>query len=160
MSRKTKTREYKAWIQARHRCNNPNSHAWCNYGARGIKVKFSNFDEFFEHIGPCPDGMSLDRINNDGHYEHGNVRWTDRVTQMNNRNFCVKITHRGMTMTVTEWSRYLGVTATMIFQRLQKWKSIEQVLDIPPIPKSLNRKKLALSHDHGPPEGVPGPISP
>ena len=61
----------------------------CNTGHGGyytcIEFRFNSFEEFYEELGPRPDGMSLDRINNLGHYEPGNVRWATHQEQCNNR---------------------------------------------------------------------------
>lgn len=82
---RSRTPEYRAYIDAKSRCNNPNCQRYKTHGARGIKFLFANFDEFFAEIGRRPDGLTLDRINNDGHYEAGNVRWATPSQQMSNR---------------------------------------------------------------------------
>jgi hypothetical protein len=79
-----KSCEYQAYQHAKSRCENPDTKHYENYGGRGIQFKFNSFEEFFEEIGPRPDGKSLDRIDNDGHYEIGNVRWSTRKEQQNN----------------------------------------------------------------------------
>ncbi len=81
----TNSREYRSWISARQRCNNPNAPNYPSYGGRGIRFLFKDFQEFIEHIGPRPDGMTLDRINVDGSYEAGNVRWATPAQQTQNR---------------------------------------------------------------------------
>jgi hypothetical protein len=75
------------------RCEDPRLLGYRYYGARGIKVcerwhDWALFDaDITRLIGPCPEGMSLDRIDNDGNYEPGNVRWaTRRQQQLNSRN--------------------------------------------------------------------------
>lgn len=68
-------REYHAFCAARNRCTNSKNKSWHNYGGRGIEFKFKSFEEFYVHIGPKPEGLTLDRIRNEGHYEIGNVHW-------------------------------------------------------------------------------------
>ena len=84
-----KTKEYSIWNAMRQRCTNPNSQRWKHYGGRGIKVCdewLKSFVSFYEHIGPKPGPeYSLDRINNDGNYEPGNVRWATIIQQANNQ---------------------------------------------------------------------------
>lgn len=83
MSRKP---EHKSFLAARQRCRNPRDRAYRNYGGRGIEFRFKSFGEFYEEIGPRPTfNHSVDRINVNGHYEKGNVRWATRAEQVKNR---------------------------------------------------------------------------
>lgn len=83
------TPEYSTWYGMITRCTNPRQPAYKNYGGRGITVceRWRNsFAEFFTDMGPRPEGLSLDRINNDGNYEPGNCRWaTRREQRLNSR---------------------------------------------------------------------------
>lgn len=75
----------------RARCENPKSVDYKNYGGRGIKIHpdFTTYDAFrswiTENLGDRPPGYSLDRINNDGNYEPGNLRWASPQQQATNR---------------------------------------------------------------------------
>lgn len=83
-------REFSSWACAKSRCFNPRMRAYPRYGGRGISMHPAwrdDFTAFLAYMGPCPEGHSLDRINNDGDYEPGNVRWADARTQrLNARN--------------------------------------------------------------------------
>ncbi|MGA7988021.1 MAG: hypothetical protein WCB51_06440 [Candidatus Dormiibacterota bacterium] len=81
------TRTYHAWKSMVRRCTNPSSADWPRYGGRGITVcnRWHRFENFLADMGPCPDDLTLDRINNDGNYEPGNCRWTTWEQQMRNR---------------------------------------------------------------------------
>jgi hypothetical protein len=80
------TPEYVAWMNARDRCNRKRNLYYKHYGGRGIKVKFTSFLDFLKEIGHKPSpAHSLDRIDNDGHYEKGNIRWATRTEQNENR---------------------------------------------------------------------------
>lgn len=76
------TPEGRAWRNARQRCTNPNFPQYSDYGGRGIEFRFTAFKQFFAEIGPRPTpAHTLDRKDNDGHYEPGNVRWATRKEQ-------------------------------------------------------------------------------
>ena len=83
---------YHDWYLMKGRCNNPNNSRYKYYGARGIKVCEEwdkSFEAFYEYVSKLPDygtpTYTLDRINNDGNYEPGNVRWASKKTQALNR---------------------------------------------------------------------------
>lgn len=80
---------YRTLLQ-RDAVTNSNASNWGKYGARGIKFLFTSFEQFFAELGPRPEGMSLDRIENDGNYEVGNVRWATLEEQNSNRRYCKK----------------------------------------------------------------------
>ena len=76
------------------RCTNPNKESYHNYGGRGIKIHPDWFDFriFLADVGPRPSkAHSLDRINVDGNYEPGNVRWATSKEQALNRQVPVNI---------------------------------------------------------------------
>lgn len=74
------------WVMMRNRCNSPLARNYHNYGGRGIRVcdRWNSFSVFLEDVGARPPGTSLDRIDNNGNYEPGNVRWASRRTQILN----------------------------------------------------------------------------
>lgn len=80
------TTEYGAYRSARQRCNTTTHHAYKDYGGRGVEFRFQSYMEFLDHIGRKPTPKhTLDRIDNDGHYELGNVKWSTMKEQCNNR---------------------------------------------------------------------------
>lgn len=77
---------YKCFTNAKQRCTNPNSISYKNYGGRGIKFLYTSFEEFLNDVGPRPSmSHTLERINNNGHYEIGNVVWATWDVQVKSR---------------------------------------------------------------------------
>lgn len=85
------SRIYTCWKGVMRRCLNVDAGDYRRYGGRGITVHEPWRDPaVFIHdveaeIGPMPDGLTLDRINNSGNYEPGNIRWATRIAQAQNR---------------------------------------------------------------------------
>lgn len=79
--------EYRAWVDMRRRCENPDYSKFKNWGGRGIKVcvRWSKFENFLADMGLRPDGHSLERIDNDGDYEPLNCKWAPWSEQLRNR---------------------------------------------------------------------------
>lgn len=82
---------YATWVGMRQRCNNPKNPSYASYGGRGIKVdpRWNDLATFISdvesEIGVRPPGKSLDRKENDGNYEPGNVQWADAHQQAINQ---------------------------------------------------------------------------
>jgi hypothetical protein len=69
------------------RCFNPNNRWYPDYGGRGPTVceDWCNFENFYADMLDPPDGLSIDRIDNDGNYEPSNCRWATPVEQRANQ---------------------------------------------------------------------------
>lgn len=74
------------YYAARRRCTNSCDRHYKDYGGRGIEFRFKSFQEFITEVGPRPSPeLTLDRVDNDGHYEQGNLRWATPKEQASNR---------------------------------------------------------------------------
>jgi hypothetical protein len=116
-----KTPEYLAYGQAKARCENPARKEYARYGGRGIEFRFTSFQQFLADIGRRPTRYhSLDRKDNDGHYEPGNVRWATPDEQQHNirRNYWLTID--GVSKVIADWSKESGRQYGVIVRRLAK----------------------------------------
>jgi hypothetical protein len=82
------TPEWTSYHSAKKRCNPKFSHLYADWSGRGIEFRFTSFEQFLADVGPRPEpkfSYSLDRKENDGHYEPGNVKWSTKKQQARNR---------------------------------------------------------------------------
>jgi hypothetical protein len=104
---------YAVWVAMRQRCKDPNDRNYKNYGGRGIKVsdEWNDYAVFYKDMGERPEGMQIERIDNDGDYCKENCIWGDLITQANNRRSTTIFTIDGKKVKRTEiqnqmkWSR-------------------------------------------------------
>ncbi len=77
---------YNSWRAMRARCLRPDDSRYPDYGGRGIKIcdRWMVFANFLADMGERPEGLTLDRIENDGDYEPGNCRWAGKLVQARN----------------------------------------------------------------------------
>jgi hypothetical protein len=128
----TQTVEYRVFRRARVRCTDPNCKDYFRYGGRGIKFLFSSFQEFINCVGRKPSpAHSLDRIDNNGNYEPGNVRWATQTDQARNRRTNHLVTIGGETKTVTEWARERGLNEFTVFTRIYDGWAPETAITTP-----------------------------
>jgi len=86
----------KAFRAARAACLRPKHVNWPICGGRGIEFRFKSFEEFFEELGERPKGKILDRIDSNGHFEKGNVRWVPPWAAIHNRRIYGDHKYRGV----------------------------------------------------------------
>lgn len=142
------TREYDRWSDMKSRCYNPTSTSYPRYGGRGIKVCsrwLGSFPAFLEDMGPCPDGMSLERKDSNRDYAPDNCCWATLEEQNNNRRSNRMITHDGVTLTLAQWARKLNMDRTTLFCRLRHHSPAHAFQpDIPKLPrKPMSRETKA-----------------
>jgi hypothetical protein len=138
-----RTAEYGIWKGMRQRCTNPTVRDYHRYGGRGIEVceRWESFTAFLADVGPRPGpGYSLDRIDNDGDYEPGNVRWATAKEQQRNTDRVRRFTYQGETLTLPEWAERVGMPAALIGRRVWSGWSVEAALTTPPLRRGLRAR--------------------
>jgi hypothetical protein len=117
------------YIQMRQRCNNPNNHAYHNYGKRGIRVDgWKDLSAFIEWavVNGYAAGLTLERKNNELGYNPDNCIWATRVEQNNNSRRNRRITAFGETKSMSLWAQdsRCNTTETGLRKRLNRgWTS-------------------------------------
>lgn len=127
--------ELMALKNAMQRCGNPKSPEYPNYGGRGIRVCQEWIDDirlFIDHIGRrVSDFHSLDRIDVNGNYEPGNVRWATATEQMNNYRKNIRIVIDGVAKTPREWSQETGFPIGIIYDRYSAGWPANEIISVP-----------------------------
>jgi hypothetical protein len=120
--------EYRALAGIKERCSNPKIKNFHRYGGRGIKVcdrwlhgegNLSGIECFVADLGRKPSpAHSVERMDNDGHYEPGNCRWATPQEQSNNtrRNKTIEI--NGRTLTIAQAAREFGIPYARLWARI------------------------------------------
>lgn len=127
----TNTVEFEVWYSMKRRCSDPRVRGYKNYGARGICVckRWERFENFIFDMGLRPSPQhSLERIDNNGNYEPGNVRWATRVEQARNKRTNHVLSFNGETMCASAWAERIGVKPKTLLERLRKGMPVERAL--------------------------------
>ena len=131
------SRLYCIWSSMKDRCFRSNFRQWKDYGGRGIKVcdewrnNYSVFKTWALSNG-YHEGLTIDRINNDGNYEPCNCRWVTMKEQMNNKNNNHNISYNGKCQSLTKWAEELGIRRKTLDCRINRYHwPIEKALTTP-----------------------------
>lgn len=127
-------RTYQSWADMRSRCSNPKHKRYAAYGGRGIKFceRWDSFEAFVEDMGLKPDGLTLDRIDNDGDYEPDNCRWATYRDQNKNKRTTTTYRYDGRDQTIEEWAEEIGMPRTMLSERIHRYGwSIKKAIEMP-----------------------------
>jgi len=124
---------YRLWSGVKSRCLNPSTQHYARYGGRGIRFHpaWLDFAVFRDDVGERPEGATLERIDNNGHYEPGNVSWATRKEQANNRSTNTYVEHNGETRTLMQWSEHLGYSYGMMRSRWREGVRPPELMEAP-----------------------------
>lgn len=114
-----RTRSYTTWESMKSRCLNPNDKFWKDYGGRGITVcdKWMSFEGFYEDMGDKPEGMTIDRIDNNKGYSKENCQWATMKHQNRNKRDTLYLTCGGVTKCLAEWAEDTGIKYHTLYWR-------------------------------------------
>lgn len=127
------SREYKTWCSMMRRCYDINHPHYKSYGGRGIKVfePWHDFRNFYAEMGKKPEGLSIERMNNDGNYEPSNCVWANASQQANNRRSTLKLKFNNTTKSLRDWCTEYNIDKLTVYKRLRKGWSISDALITP-----------------------------
>ena len=126
------------------RCTNPNHPRWDYYGGRGITVcaEWRSFAAFRAAMGERPDGMTIERVDNERGYEPGNCRWATAKEQSDNRR-----ERRLDPTTLTEKCRAAGMPYHVVYQRLKSGWTWERAISQPLRPHVSDEHRRQLGEE-------------
>ena len=136
------------WASIKDRCNNPKSQGYANYGGRGIKCLICSYQEFEDHIGFSPSRQhSVDRIDVNGNYAIGNIRWATPTEQAQNTRSYRLITFNGETKHISVWAKELGLGIATLQSRIAAW-GIERAIKTPKLHWTEEAAKIRKARTH------------
>ena len=129
----TNSKTWRAWKEARQRCENPRNKNFGDYGGRGIKVceAWSSFSTFLRDVGPCPPGHEADRIDVDGDYEPGNIRWVKKGCGRRRSDVLVSLSLPFLTIheaTLSELADLFEIPSKTLYARLRAGCSASELV--------------------------------
>jgi len=130
----SKTATYKSWCGMIERCENESNKRYSSYGGRGIRICDrwrQSFEFFVEDMGIRPDGLSLDRIDNNGDYEPSNCRWANARGQARNRRSNIWVEYQGDRLLISDWAKRLGIQRTTLEYRKKAGWTDKEIIETP-----------------------------
>lgn len=130
------TRLYRIWHGMKNRTNNKNADCYKDYGGRGIEVckewenSFADFRNWALDNG-YEEGLTIDRIDNDGNYEPKNCRWVTQKENDRNKRNNKTVEYNGEKRTIAEWAERYCISYSTLKTRLRKGMTIEKALETP-----------------------------
>ena len=114
------TRAYSSWGAMKRRCDLPSQWNYPYYGGRGISYdpRWKTFENFLSDMGPCPEGLSLDRVDSNKDYSKDNCRWADKTTQVMNRRNALLVEFRGEVVTLKSLCEQYKIKYTTLRKRI------------------------------------------
>lgn len=118
-----RTREYRIWRAVKDRCFNERNSHFDYYGGRGITMcdRWKNdFTAFLADMGPCPDGLTIERIDVNAHYDPSNCKWATYREQRQNQRRSKFVDYEGQRWNLKELCRHLGVKYNAVYDAVTR----------------------------------------
>lgn len=133
------------WRGLIKRCEHRNRRDYQHYGARGIRVceEWHDFEVFYEWAMThgYRQGLTIDRVNNNGGYNPGNCRWISARANANNRTTARRYSIDGHTKTLTQWCTIYGIPDYVVLHRINDYGwSVEDAFKTPRGEKPLSKR--------------------
>lgn len=124
---------FDVWNNLNQRCNNPKNPRYKDYGGRGIKVceRWHKFENFLADMGDPPNGMEIDRIDNNAGYSFENCRWTIKRINMNNRRNTLEFEWKGVVKPLSFICEECNASLHHVTERLKLGWTLEKALSTP-----------------------------
>lgn len=126
------------WYKMVKRCYQISNSDYANYGGRGIGVYVAwknSLDVFYNYCKTLDNafkpGFTIDRIDNNGNYEPGNIRFASHKVQCNNKRSNRSYTYKNKTQNISQWAEEYNLKWEFIRDRLELGFTIEEALTIP-----------------------------
>ena len=136
------TQFYTVFTNMKQRCENPNHKSFKDYGAKGIKVEWNDFIEFYndmyqsylahvERFGK--NETTIDRIDGRWNYNKENCKWSTHLEQSNNLSSNRMVVYKWKSYkTLASLCREYGIWVTTMNQRLNKYgRTLEEAIETP-----------------------------
>lgn len=147
---KARTRIYRIWQGVKSRCLIPGKKYYSERGIGMYPEWADSFEAFDAYVSQLPHydekGYTLDRIDNNGNYEPGNLRWATASEQCWNSSRTHWVTFQGRTQCVRAWCQELNMPHTTFYGRLRLGWSVEAALSVPVKQKKASKKGEATSN--------------
>lgn len=144
------THLYQVWADIKQRCLNPKNRSYGGYGGRGITICgewAANYEAFRDWAltSGFSDDLQIERKNNNGNYEPSNCKWATRIEQANNVRSNQRIEHDGVSKTIAEWARCVGISHITLRGRLASGWSVADALSKPARDASVHHNGITMS---------------